>query len=78
MHVDAANHDLMPGGCFQAEADLLVPDAVLRLVAARVRLAAVAVAETGIDPQRDPPGAVRRVRARRPRCSIMSGEPQFT
>ena len=45
VHMDAADDDLMPGGRFQAEADLLVPDAVLRLVAAGVRLAAVAVAE---------------------------------
>ena len=73
MHVNAADGNLMPGGRFQAESDLLVPDAVLRLVAARVRLAAVAVAETGVDPERDPPA-----RGAAPRCSIMSGEPQFT
>ena len=57
----------------QAVAELIVPDAVLRLLAAGVRLLAVAVAEAGIDPQRDRP-------ARRPLAdwSIMSGEPQLT
>ena len=55
VHVNAADDDLMPSGRFHAEADLLVPDAVLGLVAAGVRLAAVAVAETGVDAERDLP-----------------------
>ena len=43
----------MIGGQAAALADLLVPDAVLRLFAAGVRLLAVAVAEAGVDPQGD-------------------------
>ena len=39
----------------EARGELLVPDAVLRLLAAGVRLPAVAVAEARIDPQRDRP-----------------------
>ena len=42
-------------GPAQAVVELLVPDAVLRLLAAGVRLLAVAVAKAGIDPQRDVP-----------------------
>ncbi len=53
VHVDAADDDLMTGGHFQAQTDLLVPDAVLRLIAAGVRLAAVTVAEARVDAERD-------------------------
>ena len=58
----------------QAVGELLVPDAVLRLLAAGVGLLAVAVAEAGVDPQRDLRGPARARRS----WSIMSGEPQLT
>ena len=46
--------EVVPRGALDAVGELLVPDAVLRLLAAGVGLLAVAVAEAGIDPQRDP------------------------
>ena len=61
-------------GPLDAVFELLVPDAVLRLLAAGVHLLAVAVAEAGVDPQRD--AAARACRS--PYWSIMSGEPQLT
>ena len=68
-------------GAGDAIGDLLVPDAVLRVAAAGVGLLAVAVAEAGIDAQRD--AGVTRGRGRpagegSPYWSIMSGEPQLT
>ena len=42
-------------GPAEAVVELLVPDAVLRLLAAGVRLLAVPVAKARIDPQRDVP-----------------------
>ena len=58
-------------GAAQALGNLLVPDAVLRLLAAGIGLLAVTVAEAGIDPQRDLAARARRL----PNWSIMSGEP---
>ena len=74
MHVQAGDREAVLVGPLEAIVELLVPDAVLRLLAAGVRLLAMAVAEAGVDPQRD----VRAPGFRSPYCSIMSGEPQFT
>ena len=53
VHVQARDGQAAMIGPPQAVVQLLVPDAVLRLLAAGVGLLAVAVAEAGIDPQRD-------------------------
>ena len=73
VHVHARYRELVPGRQCESFAEPVVPDAVLGMVAAGVRLLAVSVTETGVDAQRDvAPGA------RRPSWSIMSGEPTFT
>ena len=55
MHVQAGDGQTIAFCPIHALADLPVPDAVFRLLAAGVGLLAVAVAEAGIDPQGDVP-----------------------
>ena len=55
VHVHAGDGEAMAIGPLEAIVELLVPDAVLRLLAAGVRLLAMAVAKARIDPQRDLP-----------------------
>ena len=54
MHVQPGDLEAVTIGAAQAIRQVVVPDAVLRLLAAGVRLLAMAVAEARIDPQRDP------------------------
>ena len=57
VHVHARYREVVPGRQCENFGELVVPDSVLGVVAAGVRLLAVAVTETGVDPQRDvPPG----------------------
>src|SRR5262249_31503387 len=53
VHVDAGDDEARTPRALDRRLEVLVPDAVLAVLAARVRLAAVAVAEAGIDAQRD-------------------------
>src|SRR5476651_1022949 len=53
MHVQAGDCQTAALGPVETLADLRVPDAVFRLLAAGVGLLAVAVAKTGVDAQRD-------------------------
>src|SRR5262245_32015588 len=53
MHVNAGDRETVVVGAAETIVELLVPDAVLRLLAARVCLLAVPVAKTGVDSQRD-------------------------
>ena len=53
VHVQAADAQAVVIGPAQAVGQLLVPDAVLRLLAAGVGLLAVAVAKARVEPQRD-------------------------
>ncbi len=73
VHVQAGDGQAVVIGHPQAFVEAGVPDAVFRLLAAGVGLLAVAVAEAGIEPQRD-----LASRGHAPSCSIMSGEPQLT
>ena len=77
VHVQAGDREVVLRGPLDAVFELLVPDAVLRLGAAGVDLLAVAVAEAGIDPQRDPDRGPAAALGS-PYWSIMSGEPQLT
>ena len=54
VHVQAGDRQLVLLRPLDAVFQLLVPNAVLRLRAARVDLLAMSVAEARIDPQRDP------------------------
>ena len=65
VHVQPGDLQAVEIGQPQAFRQLLVPDAVLRLLAAGVGLLAVAVAEAGIDAQRDLAARSARCRAAR-------------
>src|SRR6476620_12555123 len=53
VHMQTADRQAVMVGAAQAVVELLVPDAVLALLPAGVRLLTVAVAKAGVDPQRD-------------------------
>src|SRR5437868_10800282 len=57
VHVQAGDGQAMTVRAAEAIIELLMPDAVLRLLAAGVRFLTMPMAEAGVDPQRDvPPG----------------------
>ncbi len=62
--VQPRHRKTMAAGAIDALGNLRVPNAVLRLLAAGVRLLAMAVAETGVHPQRN-------LSARRPRAELI-------
>ena len=78
VHVEAGDREVVLRGPLDAVGELLVPDAVLRVAAAGVGLLAVAVAEAGVDAERDRRPASPAAFAASPYWSIMSGEPQLT
>ncbi len=64
VHVQTADREATPGSTVQAVGDVCEPDAMFRLLAARIGLLAVTVAEPRIDPQRD-------LSARRPAAELI-------